>query len=441
MRYKFTKVEIILFALFSLIGLSLIAVYCCNFWGYGLSSDTTDFGIFGDYVGGVIGTVVSLIGMLFLYRTYILQKSMIELQNKNSEFQLFENRFFELMSIQRDIIYSLTGDIVCKDQNPKSYSGYKYLAELRADLNERFQDANYLYNIDENNFISQKLIDRIFSEFYNTQAKQLGHYYRHIYRLLEYVVKSDNDDETKHTFINYIKAQLSNEELCLIAVNGMSFFGRKRMFPILKKYSLISGIVLGKDSELDSLISQFYGIPNDMNLPPKNVIFVAGIHGVGKTSYITSLQKQFPQLKSLSCSKLINWDKISKNVEDVQENQNYLIDTINKTIDPDEPYLLDGHFCLLNKNYSIENVDISFFEQINFSCIILIYENAEIVVNRLSDRDKMIYDTSFIMNLLKMEENRAKEIASYLNIPLFKTKSSYIEGDISIFIEDFLRTF
>ena len=44
-----------------------------------------DFGIFGDYIGGLVGTLVGLISIIFLYRTYKLQLDITLNKNRNKK--------------------------------------------------------------------------------------------------------------------------------------------------------------------------------------------------------------------------------------------------------------------------------------------------------------------------------------------------------------------
>lgn len=56
---------------------------------------------------------------------------------------------------------------------------------------------------------------------------RLGHYYRHLYQMVNYVVSSDNKIvKDKYSFIKIIRAQLSNFEQVLLYFNSLSFFGK-----------------------------------------------------------------------------------------------------------------------------------------------------------------------------------------------------------------------
>ena len=82
------------------------------------------------------------------------------------------------------------------------------------------------------------------------------------------------------------------------------------------------------------------------------VIFVSGIHGVGKDYFTRKIEEELG-IKSYSASELIseygnvnfNSDKKTKNIG---SNQDYLLQAIRSEKLPKE-YILNGHFCLLNE--------------------------------------------------------------------------------------------
>lgn len=55
--------------------------------------DFTKFGTYGDFIGGVLGTIFSIIAVLLIYKTYISQKKELELSRTLFSNQNFENTF------------------------------------------------------------------------------------------------------------------------------------------------------------------------------------------------------------------------------------------------------------------------------------------------------------------------------------------------------------
>ncbi|MFN7839569.1 MAG: hypothetical protein ACK5QG_16505, partial [Bacteroidota bacterium] len=54
-------------------------------------------GQFGDFIGGVVGTIISGAGFIFLYLTLSEQREAIENQKKSHQHERFESKFFELL--------------------------------------------------------------------------------------------------------------------------------------------------------------------------------------------------------------------------------------------------------------------------------------------------------------------------------------------------------
>lgn len=120
-------------------------------------------------------------------------------------------------------------------------------------------------------------------------------------------------------------------------------------------------------------------------------IFIAGIHGTGKTTLGKELAKtlNYPFDSSSNIIKRFaetNWDS-QKRVENIVLNQNALIDGIKHFYSEDETILLDGHFTLLDKNNKITKLPKQTFEDLNIKSIILCTANPRIIVERLISRD------------------------------------------------------
>lgn len=156
----------------------------------------------------------------------------------------------------------------------------------------------------------------------------------------------------------------------------------------------------------------------------RNIIFVGGIHGVGKTTFCNKLLENSNQnIVHQSCSNLLRLYKEleyneNKNVKNVDENQQILLEAIEKFMNDSEKYILDGHFCLINSKNEITNVPIEVFEKTRPKLIIILKINAQIICNRLKIRDKKDYSLDFIKKFQEKEVKRARYISENLNIKL-----------------------
>lgn len=151
-----------------------------------------------------------------------------------------------------------------------------------------------------------------------------------------------------------------------------------------------------------------------------NIIFVGGIHGVGKTTLCNLLSHSL-DIKSYSSSKLISLiknDNISadKKVSNIEENQNVLLSAINKLVQEEKPYLLDGHFCLINEKNKITEVPIGVFENLNIKEIFVLVDDIENILKRLEQRDSKEYQNKLINEFQEREVKWAKEVAKNIGV-------------------------
>ncbi|MEO8884919.1 MAG: ATP-binding protein [Mucilaginibacter sp.] len=163
-----------------------------------------------------------------------------------------------------------------------------------------------------------------------------------------------------------------------------------------------------------------------------NIAFVGGIHGVGKSTICHKICADL-NINYLSASDVLQWKVIKPNyrdkkVNDIPFTQNKLITGLANIIKDDQFYLLDGHYCLLDKNNKIYNIDIETFQQINpTSFNVIIGDIAEIKL-RLEGRDELKYDFSLLDEMQKNELKYAIHLSETLNRPIkFGSQNDYNE--------------
>ncbi len=158
----------------------------------------------------------------------------------------------------------------------------------------------------------------------------------------------------------------------------------------------------------------------------KKIVFVAGIHGVGKT-YLCQRLEESMDIGHFSASQLISEfksEKLSgtdKSVKDISNNQDLLLKAIEKYIPPTRPTLLDGHCCLLNSDNEIERIPIETFIGIEPCSVIVLYDEISSVVEKISGRDGVSYDAKLLSCFQNEEIKYAREIAEHLRVPYLKS--------------------
>ncbi len=209
-----------------------IILYLIQFCG-GLSQDQTAFGLFGDYIGGVAGTVISGISIYFIYKTYKRQVEFSEEQRRLSILQSFESSFFSLLNQHHEILLSLSQD---------DETGYQYIKTVADDLKMRLSSREYESeeSILQNTELEREYIDEEYDSIYNLYGAQLGHYFRNLYHILLYVKDSDIADKNK--YFKLIQSQLCNDELYLLFYNSISRYGRDKLYPILAECDFLENV-------------------------------------------------------------------------------------------------------------------------------------------------------------------------------------------------------
>lgn len=154
-----------------------------------------------------------------------------------------------------------------------------------------------------------------------------------------------------------------------------------------------------------------------------NVIFIGGIHGVGKSTICQQICSEL-NMEYLSASELLKWEDINddaknKKVKDIPFTQNRLIAGLSNTIQKGHFYLLDGHYCLLNEKAEVEKISVDIFMQINPKALGLILGDIREIKTRLDLRDNKKYDFGLLEQLQKTELDYAKELSVVLNVPLY----------------------
>ena len=155
------------------------------------------------------------------------------------------------------------------------------------------------------------------------------------------------------------------------------------------------------------------------------MIFISGIHGVGKT-YFCNIVEEKVGIKSFTASELIKKysHKDYSNLKslsdiDIEQNQSILIHAVNIIKNKYEKFILDGHLCLIDISGNIIRISKETFIELNPEMLILLTEDAQVISQRRYKRDIIKQPVSLINSFQHEEITYGKEIASLLNIPLY----------------------
>jgi hypothetical protein len=78
--------------------------YYYFFEAQAISNSSNDWGVFGDYVGGVLGVLISGVAVFLIWNTYTLQKEELKKTSESLDFQNTTQTFFKLIERKDSII-------------------------------------------------------------------------------------------------------------------------------------------------------------------------------------------------------------------------------------------------------------------------------------------------------------------------------------------------
>lgn len=158
------------------------------------------------------------------------------------------------------------------------------------------------------------------------------------------------------------------------------------------------------------------------------MIFISGVHGVGKTYFCDMVRKELG-IKAYPASRLITEKKkagfdSNKLVSDIDENQQYLLVAVDELRQKENNFILDGHFCLLDTSGTVTRIGIDTFTSLKPEAIILLTEKPVVISQRRKERDGKEVSPESIDVFQTEEQKYAEEVAAQIGAQLFVSKGS-----------------
>jgi adenylate kinase len=152
-------------------------------------------------------------------------------------------------------------------------------------------------------------------------------------------------------------------------------------------------------------------------------VFVAGVHGAGKT-FATKPACQKLGLVHATASQLIReergqatWDS-AKVVSDVDQNQAALISAARRIRESGATLVIDGHFVLRRAPGNHERLPVDVFRALDCSSVLLIRSPVPVLLERLQARQDMSWSEAELAEFSKAEDAHGAEVVKALSIPL-----------------------
>lgn len=259
-----------------LILIIVISLWCVNllfgFWAFG--SNKAKGGEWGD-IFGAVNALFSALAFLMIYYGIQMQryevrlakselaeskkqtqeilkqsqeqKNALDKQNEATERQMFENTFFKFLDDYNDIVERLQfkrlvwqnfgpDESFLRLESGNDYTGKRIFSHLSYWINKLFAD-----DFDDVGWIFKELNKNDFNlqyKFFRSATKELlGPYFRTVYNILKYLELSKIED--KKFYSNIFRAQMSDNEIKVLAFNSASELGIDKLLPLLKEYKFL----------------------------------------------------------------------------------------------------------------------------------------------------------------------------------------------------------
>lgn len=249
-------------------------------WEFSSIIDEAIIGQFGDFVGGVIGCIIAFIGIILYYEALKAQREDIKIsrklleteikafnqqveefklqteelsetrkiyeeQNKTMKRQRFENTFFNMLSLQQEIVANLSveskevkrGEVVIKNHKGR-------------EVFEKIYEGINVYVLYEQQSIGIKEIVSLNIENYNSNGwliSRFDHYFRHLYRIFKYIDETDLiDEKERYDYASIVRSQLSDYELVMLFYNCLAQKDneteKNKFKPLIETYAIFNNL-------------------------------------------------------------------------------------------------------------------------------------------------------------------------------------------------------
>lgn len=251
-NFNITKNSINWIFFLALFAIGVTAIFF--FWGqdYDFSSriEHEVWGTFGDFVGGLIGTILALFSVVLMYTTFASQRELTK-QSERTQMQIaadanrfhdkveesnrFNSLFFELLNFYKSLCKDLDSYI---EKKVDEYPVVDYFEFFRTSLYEGFKPG---VNIG----ISRNLSRESYLRFYANESARISPLFRTLYRIIDLIHNSKIDDKEKLRYVKIIRAQLNENELFMLRYNCMTPYGEKfieyvNLYRLLKHLPVLS---------------------------------------------------------------------------------------------------------------------------------------------------------------------------------------------------------
>lgn len=221
-----------------------------------LPINSQKFSQFGDFIGGVVGSIWALAGVLLFYIALTEQRSDIKTNQEalrsqievlNQQVKEFELQRKELES-SRKVYEDQSRTLKTQQFESNFYSLLNVYSTIKDKLNNLDQSKDFFkvlfdkLNINYDPKVSieihhENMINRYILLF-NENRGHLSHYFKCFYRIIKIIDSSSFDIKEKVFYAKILRSQLTDFEQLILYYNSHSIYGIKAR-PLILKYNML----------------------------------------------------------------------------------------------------------------------------------------------------------------------------------------------------------
>lgn len=221
----------------------LLFTYAWTFSKLPVDENPAAWGAFGDYMGGLLNPLISLFTLMVAVQVWRMQKTelletrkAVEEQGKTAEQQRREQRFFDLLNLYKSTVESISVEQVSGNGQVRTFSGKRAFSSLTSNRLSRKLTPLFEPRGSWGAFLEPAMHHEI-AEIWSQESSFLDHYFRVIFTLLREAEPLLQNDRFR--YIKMLRAQLSRDEINLLALNLIFDEEGKRMRGLVATYGFL----------------------------------------------------------------------------------------------------------------------------------------------------------------------------------------------------------
>lgn len=229
-----------------IIGTIILVLYLIILFNNGYINFSNELSL--DNISKIVPFFESIVGIFFtLGSTFLLLETLkiTEIHNHNNQLiqykNQFESVFFSLLTQQRQLKEDIKSKVEFEEDevDTEETNGSSFMDDFCTLLSIEYQKTEK----------GKIQLLNVYDKYFTLHNSDLGHYFRHLYHIVKFVdnnsffisIKDKEDFLKQSDYIGILRAQLTNSEMVLLAINGLTIQGQN-FYKLIEKYELLKNI-------------------------------------------------------------------------------------------------------------------------------------------------------------------------------------------------------